>query len=86
MKSAKKLNKDFLQYNCEEVKMKRIKRTITMRKVEITGSSKHIHESNIEICPLCHSPLESNEAIVHIPEAKLQELEIADDVENDLRN
>ncbi|MEK7724829.1 MAG: hypothetical protein AAB336_10800 [Acidobacteriota bacterium] len=65
--------------------MKRIKRTITMRKVEITGSSNHLHESNIEICPLCHSPLSPNEANVQIPNAKLPELDGAVDAENDLR-
>ena len=56
-----------------------------MRKIEITVSSNHLHESNIEICPLCHSPLSSNEAIVQIPDPKLPELDRAVDVENDAR-
>lgn len=56
-----------------------------MRKIEITGSSNHLHESNVEICPLCHSPLSPNETIVQIPDGKLSELEGEVDAENDLR-
>ncbi len=37
--------------------MKKIKRTITIRKVEFFSNKEHNHQSNIEVCPLCHSPI-----------------------------
>jgi hypothetical protein len=37
--------------------MKKIKRTITTRKIEIIGNRSHIHDSNLSVCPLCHSPI-----------------------------
>ena len=37
--------------------MKRIKRTITIRRIELTSEKVHNHYSNLEICPLCHSPI-----------------------------
>lgn len=37
--------------------MKRIKRTITVRKIEFIGKSSHVHEANMEVCPLCKSPI-----------------------------
>ena len=35
--------------------MKKIKRTIRIRKVEFISNKKH--ELNVEVCPLCHSPI-----------------------------
>lgn len=39
--------------------MKIIKRTITLRKIEIIGSSSHIHEAGMAICPLCNSKIDT---------------------------
>lgn len=40
--------------------MKKIKRTITVRKVEFFSDQIHNHEINAEVCPFCHSPLSAN--------------------------
>ena len=41
--------------------MKKIKRTITVRKVEFFSNQLHNHEINAEVCPFCHSPLPADE-------------------------
>lgn len=40
--------------------MKKIKRTITVRKVEFFSNQIHNHEINAEVCPFCRSPLPAN--------------------------
>lgn len=50
--------------------MKKIKRTITIRKVEFTTIKQHDHDSNLDVCPLCHSKIHalksaSDSAIEH---------------------
>ena len=37
--------------------MRKIKRTITVRKVEFISNKNPDHELNVEICPLCHSQI-----------------------------
>lgn len=56
--------------------MKKIKRTITIRRVEISGGDQHQHEISIEKCPICHSPLSLNESIKEVPEKLLKEIGI----------
>lgn len=46
--------------------MKKIKRTITVRKVEFFSNQIHNHEINAEVCPFCHSPLPANNSAVEI--------------------
>lgn len=39
--------------------MKKIKRTITIRKVEINGQQiVQTNDENIKVCPVCHSPMQ----------------------------
>lgn len=56
-------------------KMKKIKRTITIRKVEFFSNKQHDLEKNVEVCPLCHSPIHvltpANDSAVEIPAAEI---------------
>lgn len=54
--------------------MKKIKRTITIRRVEISSGEEHQHEFSIEKCPLCHSPLSLNESNKEIPKKMLKKI------------
>ena len=55
--------------------MKKIKRTITVKKVEFISNIKPDHELNFEICPFCHSQIHAitpaNSSAVEIPAAEL---------------
>jgi hypothetical protein len=37
--------------------MKKIKRTITMRKIEIYNSTSINFDQSVEVCPVCHFPI-----------------------------
>lgn len=62
--------------------MKKIKRTITIKKIEFVSNRKPDHDSSILICPLCQSPIHAvtpaNSSAVEIPAAELPLLEIKD--------
>ncbi len=73
--------------------MKKIKRTITYRKIEFTANSSLNHDEKLEVCPLCNSPihkvLSPNDSTVEHPmvESPIKLIEkIADELNKETEN
>lgn len=67
--------------------MKKIKRTIIVRKVEFFSNQIHNHEMNAEVCPLCHSPLPSKtHSAVEITAAESPKLLAGEKGKNNVEN
>ncbi len=45
--------------------MKKIKRTITIRKIEFTASGSPNHDENSEVCPLCNCPIHAVKSAIN---------------------